>query len=221
VTILQLFWHWLLQPGQWHGGDGIPARLLEHLSYSGLSLAFAAAIALPLGLLTGHTGRGGLVVINSANAARALPTVGLLTLVVITIGIGLAPVLVALVALAIPPILVNTYEGVRNVDADVRDAASGMGMTGWQVLTRVEVPVALPLILLGLRIAAIQVVSTATIAAFVSLGGLGRFIFDGLASRDYEMVVGGAVLVALLAVVTELAFLLAARTVVSKGVRAR
>jgi osmoprotectant transport system permease protein len=125
-------------------------------------------------------------------------------------------VLVALIALAIPPILVNTFEGIRNVDADVVDAAQGVGMTGWQVLRKVEVPIAGPLIVLGLRTAAIQIVSTATIAAYVSLGGLGRFIIDGLARRDYQLVAGGAVLVALLAVVTQIGFALLQRTMSAK-----
>jgi osmoprotectant transport system permease protein len=219
MNVLQLAWEWLLDPEQWSGSDGIPVRLVQHLWYSGLALFLATLIALPLGLLIGHTGRGAFLAVNSANAARALPTLGLLVLVVLAFGIGLLPVLVALVALAVPPILVNTYEGVRGVEADLKDAAQGMGMTGTQVLTRVEVPVALPLILLGLRIAAIQIVSTATIAAITSLGGLGRFIIDGLARRDYETVVGGAFLVVLVAIATQMVFSGLFRITVSPGVR--
>jgi osmoprotectant transport system permease protein len=162
---------------------------------------------------------GAFLVVNLANAGRALPTLGVVILVVLGWGIGLLPVLVALVVLAIPPILVNTYEGVRGVEADLTDAARGMGMTGRQVVLRVEAPVALPLILLGIRIAAIQIVATATVAAYVSLGGLGRFIFDGLARRDYETVVGGAVLSVLLAVLTQVIFILLARVTVSPGLR--
>jgi osmoprotectant transport system permease protein len=204
VNVLTIAWRWLDQPGNWQGTDGITARLLEHLSYSALGLLLAALIALPLGALIGHTGRGAFLAVNLANAARALPTLGLVILVVL---------------FAVPPILVNTYAGIGMVDAELTGAASGMGMTSWQVLLRVEVPSALPLILLGLRTAAIQIVSTATISAYVGLGGLGRFIFDGLARRDYDSVTGGAVLVALLAVLAEAVFVLARRLLVAPGVR--
>lgn len=205
----------------WRGVDGVPHRLVQHVGYSLLALLIASLIALPLGLLIGHTRRGAFLAINLANAGRALPTLGVVVLAFFAFGIGLRPVMIALVVLAIPPILVNTYEGVRTVDDDLTDAARGMGMTGRQVLSRVELPVALPLILLGLRTAAIQIVSTATIAAYVSLGGLGRFIIDGLARQDYKIVVGGAILVALLAVVTELLFVAIYRSTVSPGVRHR
>jgi osmoprotectant transport system permease protein len=147
--------------------------------------------------------------------------VGVLVLVVALVGIGFAPVLVALVALAIPPILVNAYEGVRSVDSTVPAAAKGMGMRESQILLRAELPVALPAILLGLRTAAVQTVSTATIAAYVSLGGLGRFVFDGLSRREFDVVAGGAVLVALLAVAAEALFTLLMITLVSPGVRRR
>jgi osmoprotectant transport system permease protein len=221
MTLINSVWNWFGQSANWHGDDGIPHRLAEHLGYSGLALLVAALVALPLGLLIGHTGRGGLLVVNIANAARALPTVGVVILVVVIVGIGILPVLVALVALAVPPILVNTYQGIRGVDADLKDAARGMGMTGWQVLLGVEIPAALPLILLGLRTAALQIVSTATIAAYVSLGGLGRFVFDGLARRDYPSVAGGAVVVALVAITAEAVFVLMQRAVVSPGIRQR
>ncbi|MBP2703359.1 ABC transporter permease subunit [Microbispora sp. RL4-1S] len=209
-------------PANWSGPDGIPARLLEHLEFSAAAFLIAALIAVPLGMLVGHTGRGALLVVVSANAARALPTLGLLVLVVLLIGVGtVLPVLVPLVVLAVPPILVNTYEGVRGVDPDLRDAAYGMGLRGRQVLLRTSVPVALPLILLGLRLAAIQVVATATVAAFVGLGGLGRFIIDGLATKEYPSVIGGAVLVAALALAVQFAFTAIDRIAVSPGVRAR
>ena len=221
MNIVQLVLDWFTQPAQWSGPDGIPNRVGEHLYYSGLALLIAAVIAVPIGLLIGHTGRAGFLVVNSGNAARALPTLGLVGLAVVVFGIGLVPTLVPLVALAIPPILVNTYEGIRQVDADLRDAAQCMGMTGREVLFRVEFPIALPLILLGLRTAAIQIVATATIAAYVGLGGLGRYIFDGLARREYEVMVGGAVLAVLLALLTEAAFALLARLTVAPGVRHR
>ncbi|MEU9645021.1 ABC transporter permease [Streptomyces sp. NPDC048188] len=205
----------------WHGYDGIPTRLAEHVQYTLMALGLAAAIGLPVGLLTGHTGRGGNAVAFVATAARALPSFGLLVLIAVVVGIGLLPVMIPLVVLAIPPILVTTYEAVRSVDPSPVDAARGMGMHETGILFRVELPVALPLVLSGLRSAAIQVVSTATIAAYVSLGGLGRYIIDGLYQRDYEKVVGGAALVAVLALVTLALFWAAGRFAVSPGVRGR
>ncbi|MFD5649675.1 ABC transporter permease [Streptomyces sp. NPDC127039] len=205
----------------WHGYDGIPTRLLEHVQYTLMALGLAAAVGLPVGLLTGHTGRGGNAVAFVATAARALPSFGLLVLIAVVVGIGLLPVMVPLVVLAVPPILVTTYEAVRSVDPSPVDAARGMGMHESGILFRVELPVALPLILSGLRSAAIQVVSTATIAAYVSLGGIGRYIIDGLYQRDYEKVVGGATLVAVLALVTLALFWAAGRFAVSPGVRRR
>ncbi|AZM59341.1 MULTISPECIES: ABC transporter permease [unclassified Streptomyces] len=205
----------------WQGYDGIPQRFWEHVQYSALALAVAAAIGLPVGLLTGHTGRGGNALAFIANAARALPSFGLLVLAVLLIGFGLLPVMIPLVVLAVPPVLVTTYEAVRSVDPAPVDAARGMGMHESRILFQVEVPVALPLILSGLRSAAIQIVSTATIAAYVSLGGLGRYIIDGLYQRDYEKVVGGATLVAVLALATLALFWAAGRLAVSPGVRRR
>ncbi|MEU0166215.1 ABC transporter permease [Streptomyces iakyrus] len=205
----------------WHGYDGIPQRLLEHIQYSALALALAAAIGLPVGLITGHTGRGGNALAFIATAARALPSFGLLVLIVIVMGFGLLPVMIPLVILAVPPILVTTYEAVRTVDPSPVDAARGMGMHESRILFQVELPVALPLILSGLRSAAIQIVSTATIAAYVSLGGLGRYIVDGLYQRNYEKVVGGATLVAVLALLTLAVFWAVGRLAVSPGVRRR
>ncbi|MDX3089262.1 ABC transporter permease, partial [Streptomyces sp. ME12-02E] len=203
----------------WHGYDGIPHRLLEHVQYSLMALAIAAAIGLPVGLITGHTGRGGTTLALIATAARALPSFGLLVLMFVLLGLGMLPVMIPLVVLAIPPILVTTYEAVRTVEPAPVDAARGMGMTEPRILFQVELPVALPLILSGLRSAAIQIVSTATIAAYVSLGGLGRYIVDGLYQRNYEKVVGGATLVAVLALITLGLFWAAARAAVSPGVR--
>ncbi|MET9384113.1 ABC transporter permease [Streptomyces sp. NPDC002928] len=203
----------------WHGYDGIPTRLREHLQYSLIALAIAAAIGLPVGLLTGHTGRGGNALASIATAARALPSFGLLVLMFILLGFGLMPVMIPLVVLAVPPILVTTYEAVRSVDPSPVDAARGMGMAEPRVLFQVELPVALPLILSGLRSAAIQIVSTATIAAYVSLGGLGRYVIDGLYQRNYEKVVGGATLVALVALATLALFWAVTRITVSPGVR--
>lgn len=222
VGVFLDFGHFISASANWHGDYGIPHRLEQHLAYTFVSLAIAAALALPVGLVTGHTGRGGFVMVQLANAVRALPTVGIILLVIVLTGaVHLAPVILALVALAIPSILVNTDAGIRSVDPDARDAARGMGMRWWQVLIRVEIPVALPLILLGLRTAAFQVVSTATLAAYITFGGLGRFIFDGLQTQQYDQVVGGAVLVSALAVLSEALFLLAGRVLVSRGVRLR
>ncbi|MFG2551291.1 ABC transporter permease [Streptomyces sp. NPDC048581] len=205
----------------WQGYDGIPTRLAEHLQYTLMALGIAAAVGLPIGLLTGHTGRGGNTLALIATSARALPSFGLMVLMFILLGLGMAPVMIPLVVLAIPPILVTTYEAMRSVDPAPVDAARGMGMAETAVLFRVELPVALPLILSGLRSAAIQIVSTATIAAYVSFGGLGRYIIDGLYQRDYEKVVGGATLVAGLALATLGLFWAVARVSVSPGVRRR
>jgi osmoprotectant transport system permease protein len=195
---------WLTSGAQWSGSDGIIHRLAEHLQYSLLATLIAAAIGLPLGLLIGHTGRGAFLAINLASFGRALPTVGLVVLVFLAGGLSMLPVYVALVALAVPAIVTNTYAGMTAVDPDVKDAARGQGMRGHQVLFQVELPLALPLIMTGLRLALIQVVATATIAAYVSFGGLGRYVFDGLAQRDLVQVLGGAVLVAVVAVVLDL-----------------
>jgi osmoprotectant transport system permease protein len=214
-------WQWFTSAANWHGEDGIPNRLGEHLYYSGVALLCAAVIAIPLGLLIGHTNRGGFIVVNSANAARALPTAGVLLLVVVLAGIGFLPVIVPLVALAIPSILVNTYEGIRQVEPELVDASRGVGLRERQVLRSVEIPVALPLLLLGVRSAAIQIVSTATIAAYVGLGGLGRYIFDGLARQEFPMMITGAALVVALALLTEAAFVGLQKLMVSPGLRGR
>ncbi|MFH8655456.1 ABC transporter permease [Streptomyces afghaniensis] len=203
----------------WQGYDGIPARLAEHVRYTLEALALAAAIGLPIGLVTGHYGRGGNALSLVATAGRALPSFGLLVLMTTLLGFGMLPVMIPLVVLAVPPILVTTYEAMRSVDPSPVDAARGMGMHESRILFQVELPVALPLILSGLRSAAIQIVSTATIAAYVSLGGLGRYIVDGLYQRNYEKVVGGATLVAFLALVTLALFWAVARVAVSPGVR--
>jgi osmoprotectant transport system permease protein len=190
---------------------------VEHIWYSALGVAIAAAIALPIGLLIGHTGRGSLFAATLSNFWRALPTLGLVILVFRLSPLSIWPVMVALVVIAIPPILLNTDVGIRSIDPTVRDAARGMGMTGWQALWRVEVPLALPLILAGFRSAAGQVVATATIAAFVGLGGLGRFIIDGYAARDIGEITGGAIVVAVLALVVEGAFALLQRSLGREG----
>ena len=188
----------------WSGADGIPVRLLEHTWISGLAVLVACAIALPLALWLGHLRRGGTLAINVSNAGRAVPTLALLILLAISpIGFGNVPTVIALVVFAIPPLLTNAYTGMLEVDREIREAASGMGMTGWQQLWRVEVPLALPLIAAGVRTATVQVVATTTLAALVASGGLGRFIVDGYGRQDYGQVFAGVYLVAAFAVVAE------------------
>lgn len=218
---------WLVSGAAWSGADGILARLVEHVLYTLLVLVIAAAIAIPLGLWIGHTGRGRWLV-TAANALRAVPTLGLLfalTLVLLPRLPGdaafLVPSVIVLVLLAIPAILSGTYSGVDAVHPAARDAARGIGMTGRQVLWQVELPIALPLLLSGLRAAVLQVVATATVAAYVGLGGLGRFLIDGLATQDYAMTAGGAILVALLALAMDAPFALLGRLVVSPGLTGR
>jgi osmoprotectant transport system permease protein len=221
-------WGWLTNGANWQGPDGIGARLVEHLAYSAISLLAAAVVAIPLGLLIGHTGRGRVIGVGITGAMRAIPSLGLLFLSVMTIGDQLTgdaglylPVFAVLAILAIPPILAGTYAGIDQVDPAARDAAKGMGMRGMQVLWRVEVPCALPLIASGLRSATLQVIATATLAASVSLGGLGRFLIDGIQVRDYDQMAGGAVLVAVLALGADLGLAGLQRLVVSPGLTGR
>ena len=212
---------WLTDPAQWSGPDGIPVRTLQHLWYSLLATAIAAAVALPIGVYIGHTGRGAVFAVNLTNLGRAIPSLGIIILMFTIFGFGVAPILVTLFALAIPPIVTNSYIGVRSVDPDVRQAAEGMGMRGRQVLWQVELPMAMPLIMAGIRTSAVQVVATATLAAFVGLGGLGRYLIDGLAQRNLAEVVGGAILVAVLSLLTELVLGRVQTLVVSKGLAER
>jgi osmoprotectant transport system permease protein len=212
---------WLTDPAQWSGPDGIPVRTLQHLWYSLLATTIAAAIALPIGVYIGHTGRGALFAVNLTNLGRAIPSLGIIILMFTIFGFGIIPVLVTLFALAIPPIVTNSYIGVRSVDPDVRQAAEGMGMRGRQVLWQVELPMATPLIMAGIRTSAVQVVATATLAAFVGLGGLGRYLIDGLAQRDLAEVVGGAILVAALSLLTELVLGRVQTLVVPRGLAER
>jgi len=215
-------WEYLTDSYNWSGPEGIWARILEHLWYTFAALGLSTAIGLPIGLRIGHTRRGAFLAINTGNAARALPSLGLLMLaVLLTDQIGFLPVLIALVALGIPPILASTYAGISGVDPATIDAARGMGMTGQEILTKVEIPIALPLIISGLRSATLQIVSTATIAALVSLGGLGRYVVDGLKLRDFPQMFTGALLVALLAIGLDAIFAAIARLTVSEGLKAR
>ncbi|GFG65828.1 ABC transporter permease [Mycobacterium kubicae] len=194
---------YLTTAGNWAGPDGLVARITEHVQYTALAVAASALIAIPIGLLIGHTGRGQLVVVGAVNGLRALPTLGVLLLGVLVFGLGMGPPIAALMLLGIPSLLAGTYAGIAAVDPLVVDAARAMGMTETQVLLRVEVPNALPLILGGLRSATLQVVATATVAAYASLGGLGRYLIDGIKERQFHVALVGAVLVAALALILD------------------
>lgn len=209
----------LTDPANWTGATGIPQRMLEHVGYSVLTMVIALVIAVPLGLWVGHSGRGGGVVVGLAGALRSLPTLGLLTLFTLLMGLGLMPPILALVLLAIPPILSGTYSGIAAVSPALVDAARAMGMTESQTLFRVEVPVALPVILGGIRNAALQVLATVTIVAYINLGGLGRYLIDGLAVRDYSRMLASVVLVAALALTADALLALIQRLVTSPGLR--
>jgi osmoprotectant transport system permease protein len=207
MSFFSYAWDWVSNGANWHGSDSIPYQLVAHLGYSGLPLLIATLIAVPAGVAIGHRGGPAAnVVINIANAFRSVPTLGLLILLAVDVGVSTIAWLLPLVVLAIPPMLINACAGVAAVDPGIRDAAEGVGMTTWQQIIRVEVPIAVPLIMLGLRTSAIFVVATATIAAYIGFGGLGRFIFDGLASNQYGPVAGGALLVVILAVLVLILF---------------
>lgn len=205
----------------WSNSDGFPQRIMEHLGYTSLALLLAFVVAFPAGLLIGHTGKGAFVAINIGNAGRALPTLGVLMLVVGVVGTGLVSVTVALFLLAIPPILTTTYAGIQAVDRATVDAARGMGMREREIIAQVELPIATPIIIGGVRNATLQVVATATIAAYVGMGGLGRYLFDGIALQDYSRVVSGSVVIAVLAVVLDQAINALQRLMVSPGVDGR
>ncbi|GAB1326022.1 ABC transporter permease [Streptomyces sennicomposti] len=201
-------WAWLTDPAHWAGGDGIAHRLLQHLALTVVCLAVSCLIALPAALVLGHLGKGGALAVNISNVGRAVPTFAVLVLLLLTpVGRwGDGPTVVALVLFAVPPLLTNAYVGMREVDRDVVQAARGMGMTGRQLLFRVELPLALPMVLTGVRIAAVQLVATATIAALAGGGGLGRIITAGFNLASTPQVVAGAVLVAAFALAVEAVF---------------
>jgi osmoprotectant transport system permease protein len=203
---------WFTTASHWRGETGVPNRLYQHVVMSGSATLAAAVLALPIGVGLGHRRRPGVLgtfAINVANLARAIPSFGILVLFALAFGLrgwpgfGARPAFAALFLLAVPPMVTNSFVGVRDVDADVKEAARGMGMTGIQILLRVELPLAFPLIMAGVRTSAVQVVATATLAAATAWGGLGRFIVDGFAQRDDVQVFAGALLVAVLALVTE------------------
>ena len=210
---------WLVDPAHYGGPDGIDTRTGEHIMISLVVLAIAAVVAIPVGYLIGHTGRGrGIVVVSGG--VRALPTLGLMILIALNVGIGPEAPIIAFVVLAIPSILAGAYAGFEAVDRRTIDAARAVGMTEWQIVTKVEIPLGLPLLMGGLRSAALQVIATATLADYVSAGGLGHFLFLGLQTRDYPQMLAGSVVVVLLALVSEVLFAILERLVVPAGVRA-
>lgn len=195
---------WLTDGANWQGPDGVPTRLFEHLWLTAASMAIACAVTIPLGLWLGHLGRGGTVAINISNAGRAVPTLAILVLLVLgPTGLSVWSTIIALVLFALPPVLTNTYVGMREVSRDAVEAARGMGMSGSQLLGKVELPLAVPLIMTGVRLAAVQVVATATIAALVAGPGLGRIITAGFGRQDHAQMVAGAILVAVVALLVE------------------
>ncbi|MBW3588687.1 MAG: ABC transporter permease [Actinobacteria bacterium] len=211
MEVLSAVFEWFRDPANWSGSTGVPARMFEHIYISFLSVGISAAVALPAALYIGHTKRAEFLVTSIANLGRAIPSFAILAIMLpITIrmrlGLGFWPTVIALFLLGIPPILTNTYVGIQGVDADTIEAARGMGMTGGQVLRKLEIPLAAPLIVAGFRTALVQVIATATLAALVAWGGLGRFIIDGFAVRDEARIAAGAILVAALAIAAELSF---------------
>ena len=214
---------WLGDRAHYRGDAGVVSRLLEHLALTGTAVGVAALVALPLGLLLGHLRRGATAVTALTNASRAVPTFGVLVLFsgIASIGLGDRAAVYALVLFAVPPVLVNAYVGVSGVDGEVVEAARGMGMSGAQVLLRVELPLALGLVVAGLRTAVVQVIATATLAAYVGGGGLGTFINNGYGLQDYPQVLGGAVWVAGLALAAELALSAVQRLVTQVPLRNR
>jgi len=217
---------WFTDPSNWTGSGGIPAQVGYHLFYSAIALLAALVIAVPLGILIGYTGRGEALVAGSANALRALPSLGLLVLLFLIISpvvsgklVYVLPTIIVLVLLAVPPILTGTYAGIQTADPDAVGAARGMGFTKRQILLRVQLPCALPLMVSGVRSSTLQIVSTATIAAYLGLQGLGRFILDGRANASFAEMAGGAILVAILALVLEFTFAWLGRVIVSPGLR--
>lgn len=213
MTTLTAAWDWLTDPAHWPGENGITHRLVQHLVLTVVCLVISCLIALPVALVLGHLGKGGALAVNISNVGRAVPTFAVLVLLLLTpVGRwGEGPTVVALVLFAVPPLLTNAYVGMREVDRGVVQAARGMGMTGRQMLFHVELPLSLPMVMNGVRIAAVQLVATATIAALAGGGGLGRIITAGFNLASTPQVVAGAVLVAAFALVVEGLFELAER----------
>lgn len=209
---------WIGDPSHWQGAEGIPTRVAQHLGISLLVLVIASAVAIPIGYLIGHTGRGKGVAVPVAGGLRALPTLGVLVLAAMSLGLGLGAPLIALVILAIPSVLAGAYSGLEAVDRRTVDAARSVGMTEWQILGKVEIPLGLPLLLGGLRVAALQIIATATLADYIGAGGLGRYIFQGVKAGDYPQMLAGSIIVIVLTLLSEVLFAILQRIAVPRGV---
>ena len=219
MSILAQVIAWFADPAHWQGSDGIPTRLVEHLQLSAESVALGALIALPIGIGLGHLGIFGNLAIGVSNVGRAVPSFAILVIAFQVFGLGDTPIILALTALAIPPMVTNSYVALREVDPDIKDAARGMGYRELAQLVRVELPLAVPLIMAGIRTSAVQVVATAALAALIAGGGFGRYIIDGLAQQDYAKEFAGAVLVAVLALATEMTLWGVEQLLVPRGIR--
>jgi len=213
-------WAWLSDPANWSGDNGVPARLVEHLEVSAWAMLIAVLAAVPLSVWLGHLGRGGGLTIAVGNVGRAIPTYALVVVFALwdRIGVGASAVVLALAVFAVPPLLVNTYVAMTEVDSDVKDAARGMGMTGGQLLRRVELPLAFPLTFAGFRTTVVQVVATATFGALVGAGTLGQYVVEGFARQDYAELYAGVVLIAVLSVGLDLLLGVAQRRVGRRSV---
>jgi osmoprotectant transport system permease protein len=219
LSILSQVIAWFGDPAHWQGSDGIPTRLVEHVQLSAESVALGALIALPIGIGLGHLGILGNLAIGVSNVGRAIPSFAILVIAFQVFGLGDTPIILALTALAIPPMVTNSYVALREVDPDIKDAARGMGYRELAQLVRVELPLAVPLIMAGIRTSAVQVVATAALAALIAGGGFGRYIIDGLAQQDYAKEFAGAVLVAALALATEVTLWGVEQLLVPRGIR--
>jgi len=213
MNYIQEAFAWLADPSHWSGTGGIWVRLGQHLATTAIAVGIAVVIAVPIGILVGHTRRGSTAVAGIAGAARAVPTLGLLTLFALWLGIGLEAPLLALIILAIPSALAGAYAGIQAVDPAIPDSARAMGMNEGRIIAQVEIPLGAPVIIGGIRAAVLQVVATATLAAYVADNGLGRYLFIGLKTRDYAQMVAGAILVIVLAVILEVVLALVQRLV--------
>jgi len=222
VNLIADAFGWLFDPAQWQGANALQVRLAEHLFYTFVAVLIAAVIAVPLGYFIGHTGRGREIAIGVSGAARALPSFGLILLLVLLVGVAQKPLaaFIAFVLLAIPSILAGAYSGIEAVDRRVIDAARATGMTEWQILRKVEIPLGLPRLIGGIRAAALQVVATVTLAAYIGLGGLGLYIIKGLALRDFPQMLGAALVIVALALLLDGLIALIQRFAVPRGVTA-
>ncbi len=214
-------WEWFTDPANWTGYNGIPVRTWEQIEISFWAMVIALAIAMPIALVLGHQRRGIFLATNVGNIGRAIPTLGVLTILasIPEIGIGNFAAILALALFAIPPLLTNTFAGIASVDEEVLDAANGIGMGGFRILSRVELPLALPLIAAGIRTATVQVVATASLAALVGSGGLGRYVVDGYSLQDNTLIIAGAILTGLIAVIADLVLGFVERRITPKGLR--